>query len=284
MEQTDASAAWDEKQRLLALDSYQILDTPAEQSFDDVVRLTAQLLDTPIAAVNLIAEGRQWFKSEVGLGVRQMPLDDSICKHALFEESRMVVPDTLLDPRFSCNPLVTCGPGLRFYAGELLKTPEGVPLGTLCVLDVKPRPEGLTAQQEFALSTLARQIMNQMELRKQAHQQARLLEEHQRTSAELRRERDRAYQLFQGMDEGFVFLDSEFRIREISPGGLRMDGRTEQELVGRTHWEAWPGSIPSRMGQVLVGHARVPSRGRSGDVLPGHHETQGRRAQAARDR
>lgn len=242
MDQQVAKTAWNEEERLAVLDSYRVLDTPAERSFDDVVRLTAQLLQAPIAAVNLIARGRQWFKSEVGLGVREMPLDDSICRHALLEEDRMVVCDTLLDRRFSGNPLVTGGPELRFYAGELLKTPDGLPLGTLCVLDTRPRPDGITEQQAFALQTLARQIMTQLELRKQTHEQARLLEENKRTAAELRRERDRAYQLFQGMDEGYVFLDEQFRIREISPGGLRMDGRTEQELVGRTHWEAWPGS------------------------------------------
>jgi GAF domain-containing protein len=133
-----------ERERLAVLDSYGILDTPPEKAFDDVVKLASQLLEAPIAAVNLIADGRQWFKSELGLGTREMPLDDSICKFALLEERQLIVPDTLNDARFACNPLVTGAPGLRFYAGALLKTAGGVPLGTLCVLDLHPRPQGLT--------------------------------------------------------------------------------------------------------------------------------------------
>lgn len=145
---------WTEAERLAALDSYAILDTPPEQDFDDLVRLVAELLEAPMAAVNLIAEKRQWFKAEIGLGVREMPLDDSICSRMLLQRGELIVPDLLEDPRFSCNPLVNAGSGLRFYAGELLQTPDGLPLGTLCVLDTKPRPEGLTARQRFVLKTL----------------------------------------------------------------------------------------------------------------------------------
>ncbi len=160
------NSSWTEAERLAALRGYAVLDTSPEQDFDDLTRLTADLLGAPIAAVNLIDEGRQWFKAEIGLGLREMPLDDSICSRMLLERGELVVPDLLTDPRFDCNPLVTSGPGLRFYAGELLETPEGLPLGTLCVLDTKPRPEGLTEWQRFALRTLARQVMNQLNLRR----------------------------------------------------------------------------------------------------------------------
>lgn len=172
---TTSIATLDEEARLAVLDSYGILDTPPERSFDDVVRLVSQLLSAPIAAVNLIARGRQWFKSEIGLGVREMPLDDSICRFALLEEQQMIVPDTREDPRFRCNPLVTRDSGLRFYAGALLKTREGVPLGTLCVLDDKPRPQGLNEQEQFVLATLAHQIMSQIELRKAMAEQDALI-------------------------------------------------------------------------------------------------------------
>ena len=166
---------FDEGERLAVLDSYGILDTPPEKAFDDVVKLVSELLDVPIAAVNLIAQDRQWFKSEIGLGTREMPLDNSICKFALLEDQQLVVPDTLADARFSCNPLVARKPGLRFYAGQLLKTRDGIPLGTLCVLDLKPRPEGLTPQQAFVLSTMAHQIMSQIELRKALKEQQALI-------------------------------------------------------------------------------------------------------------
>jgi len=173
---TSNSANFDEDARLAVLDSFGILDTPPERSFDDVVRLVGQLLDAPIAAVNLIARDRQWFKSEIGLGTREMPLDHSICRHALLEHGQMIVPDTQDDPRFSCNPLVTAEGGLRFYAGAVLRTRDGVPLGTLCVLDKKPRPEGLTAQQQFMLTTMAHQVMSQIELRQALAEQASLNE------------------------------------------------------------------------------------------------------------
>jgi signal transduction histidine kinase/CheY-like chemotaxis protein len=173
---TSNSANFDEDARLAVLDSFGILDTPPERSFDDVVRLVSQLLDAPIAAVNLIARGRQWFKSEIGLGTREMPLDNSICRHALLQQEQMIVTDTQNDPRFSCNPLVTADGGLRFYAGAVLRTRDGVPLGTLCVLDKKPRPEGLTEQQQFMLTTMAHQVMSQIELRQALAEQESLNE------------------------------------------------------------------------------------------------------------
>ncbi|WP_071362475.1 hybrid sensor histidine kinase/response regulator [Massilia timonae] len=172
---TSSTATLDEEARLAVLDSYGILDTPPERSFDDVVRLVSQLLAAPIVAVNLIARGRQWFKSEIGLGMREMPLDDSICRFALLEEQQLIVPDTREDPRFRCNPLVTKDAGLRFYAGALLKTRDGVPLGTLCVLDDRPRPQGLSEQEQFVLATLAHQVMSQIELRKAMTEQEALI-------------------------------------------------------------------------------------------------------------
>jgi PAS domain S-box-containing protein len=176
---------WTEPERLAALHAYGILDTDPESAFDDLVVLTGQLLGAPIVAVNLIDAHRQWFKAEIGLGTREMPLDDSICKFVLLEQQRMVITDTRDDPRFNCNPLVTGTPGLRFYAGELLKSAEGLPLGTLCVLDTTPRPHGLTDLQAAALRTLAQQVMTQLELRKIVREQDKLLLAQQRMHSEL---------------------------------------------------------------------------------------------------
>ena len=153
-----------EAERLEALRSYGILDTPVESSFDDITRIASHVCQTPISVVNLIDQGRQWFKSEIGLGARQTPLDSSICAHAILEHSFLEVPDTTRDPRFDCNPLVTGAPHLRFYAGALLRTPDGLPLGTVCVLDYKPRK--LTPEQREVLAALARQVMSQMEFRR----------------------------------------------------------------------------------------------------------------------
>jgi PAS domain S-box-containing protein len=161
-----AELPWNEAERLSALHAYGILDTEPEEAFDDIVHLAARVCETPIAVVNLIAEGRQWFKAETGLGVRETPLDSSFCAHALLQDDGMVVPDATVDPRFSCNPLVTAQGGIRFYAGRLLVGRDGHPLGTLCVLDTRVRPEGLTSLQTETLAVLARQVMAQFELRR----------------------------------------------------------------------------------------------------------------------
>lgn len=153
-----------EAERLRALRSYGILDTPIEPSFDDITKIASYVCETPMSVINLIDEGRQWFKSEVGFGVRETPLDDSICAHAILEQSFLEVEDTEKDTRFNCNPLVTGIPHLRFYAGALLRTPDGLPLGTVCVLDTKPRV--LTPAQREVLAALARQVMAQMEFRR----------------------------------------------------------------------------------------------------------------------
>ena len=157
---------WAEPDRLAALLRYGILDTPPEPDFDHVTRVAALVCRAPIAVVNLIADTRQFFKSEVGLGVRETPLDTSFCAKAILQPGLTVVPDAREDPRFESNPLVTGEPGLRFYAGALLETPEGLPIGTVCVLDTEPRPDGLTGDQREILLALARQVMTHLELRR----------------------------------------------------------------------------------------------------------------------
>ena len=157
---------WDEADRLRALKQYGVLDTTPEASFDDIANLAARLCDAPMAAVSLVDAERQWFKAEVGLGVRETPRPLSFCAHAMLADAAMVVTDALEDPRFADNALVTGPPHIRFYAGHPLKTSDGVSLGALCVLDDKPRPEGLTELQTMALKTLADQVMTQLELRR----------------------------------------------------------------------------------------------------------------------
>jgi PAS domain S-box-containing protein len=163
---TAAPLPWIEAERLEALHAYGVLDTEPEQAFDDIVHLAARICEAPIAVVNLIDADRQWFKAETGLGVRQTPLETSFCAHALLQADGMVAPDATKDPRFDRNPLVTAAGGLRFYAGRLLKTPGGLPLGTLCVLDTRARPEGLSPLQAETLDVLAGQVMAQLELRR----------------------------------------------------------------------------------------------------------------------
>jgi two-component sensor histidine kinase len=170
---------WQESDRLAVLRSYRILDTPTEPVFDDLVRLAAQVCQTPMALITLIDDRRQWFKAELGLGLRETPLDLSICAKAILQPGLLVVRDTTQDPRFHDNPLVTGEPHLRFYAGALLATPGGLPLGTICVLDRVPRD--LSAEQAFALTTLAKQVMAQLELRRALAERDEVLAASRRT-------------------------------------------------------------------------------------------------------
>lgn len=182
----DMPVPWIESDRLSALQDYGILDTHTGGVFDDFVQIAAQVCGAPISVVNLIDETRQWFAAEIGLGIRETPLDVSICAHAILQPDVLVVPDLTEDPRFNGNPLVAGTPNLRFYAGALLETPTGLPLGTMCVLDTAPRPQGLTAHQTFTLRALARQVMAQLELRRAlAEKQLLVLEAHHRVKNSL---------------------------------------------------------------------------------------------------
>lgn len=153
-----------QQRRLAALRDFEILDTDPEQEFDEIVKLAAAACGTAISVVNFIDAERQWFKAETGLGVRETPLATSICAHVILQEEFVEIRDTLEDPRMQDNPLCCGEPGLRFYAGALLTTQEGLPLGTLCVLDYQPRE--LTALQRDTLRVLARQVMAMLEMRK----------------------------------------------------------------------------------------------------------------------
>ena len=156
--------------RLSTLREYAVMDTPPEQAMDDLTALAATICGVPIALISLIDEKRQWFKSRVGLELTETPLDVSFCVYALQQTDLLIVPDATKDPRFSGNPLVTGEVGVRFYAGAPLISPEGVVLGTLCVIDRVPRT--LTASQEEALRVLSRQVMAHLNLARQARELA----------------------------------------------------------------------------------------------------------------
>src|SRR5271155_3400168 len=152
-----------EPERLLELRRYQVLDTDPEEAFDAVTRLASQLTGAPLALVSLTDESRQWFKSRVGVTLAEIPRDWAPCAHVVFERRSIVCEDMRLDPRFADNPLVTGPPHVRFYAGMALVTPRGAILGTLAVMDTAPR--NLTEFQREALTLLAQQIVDQLELR-----------------------------------------------------------------------------------------------------------------------
>ena len=154
-----------EPERLAALREAGLLDTPPEQVFDDIVQLASEICDTPISLVSLVDEHRQWFKAKVGLAATETSRDVSFCAHAILQPKDLfIVPDAQRDPRFRQNQLVVGEPGIRFYAGMPLVTAAGHSLGTLCVIDRRPRE--LTPAQMDSLRRLARQLGTHLELRR----------------------------------------------------------------------------------------------------------------------
>jgi PAS domain S-box-containing protein len=155
-----------ESRRLNALESFRILDTGPEETFDDLTALAAQVCDAPVALISLVDRDRQWFKSACGFGEAQTPRDISVCTHAIVQDQPLYqVPDMGQDPRFADGPLVNGPEHFRFYAGAVLRTKGGEALGTLCVLDREARPGGLTVSQSKALQALVRQVMSLLDLR-----------------------------------------------------------------------------------------------------------------------
>ena len=153
-----------EIERLQTLVDYNVLDTPAETDFDEIVALASRICETQVSLVSLVDESRQWFKASHGTSLCESPRENAICDHALAHDDILEINDTLTDPRTADNTLIVTEHGMRFYAGVPLRAPNGLAIGTLCVLDNKPRV--LTDLQRQTLRTLANQVMTQLELRR----------------------------------------------------------------------------------------------------------------------
>lgn len=177
-------AAHDESARIDALLQYEILDTPAESGFDDITLLAAQLCDTPIAIITLLDEKRQWFKSHLGLEIRETPREIAFCAYTIIAKDVYVVEDAAQHPFFESNPMVTGDPHIRFYAGAPLITPEGHAVGTLSVIDRIPRT--LDTAQLHALQALSRNVVRLFELRRNIKKLACTIEERDRAEHALK--------------------------------------------------------------------------------------------------
>ena len=152
-----------EQKRLNALASYDILDTPAEESFDRITRITRELFHAPMSTIAFIDGHRQWFKSRQGVAKSETERAPALCNVTIQQRRPLIIEDTLADERFRENPFVVGDPRIRFYAGVPLTTPEGANIGTLCVMDTKPRHFG--AEQVALLNDMAQLILTGLELR-----------------------------------------------------------------------------------------------------------------------
>ncbi len=191
-----------ESERLAALRRYRILDTPPDAALDRITHLLATQFDMPIALVSLVDETRQWFKSRYGLDAPETPREVAFCAHAIMGKTPMMVPDARKDARFSNNPLVTDAPNIRFYCGAPLRTSDGHNLGTLCVVDTKPRT--LTDSQLGMLEDMATVVVELIELRHAASQ----VIQRERTSARAAKAQSR--------ERTEELLASEDRFRDIT--------------------------------------------------------------------
>jgi signal transduction histidine kinase len=220
----DAPLPVNETERLATLYGLNVLDSPPDKDFDDIVALAAAVCGVPMSLVSLIDTDRQWFKASVGTDLVETSRDLSFCAHAILGRDLLVVPDARQDPRFADNPAVAREGGVRFYAGAPLVTTDGYALGTLCVVDSRPRR--LDVEQLQALHALARQVTSQLELRRYAVALANTTARLQ----ELERRKDELAALVGGE------LRAPLRLMDAYLDGLGRTGHHDLEaadLVGR---------------------------------------------------
>lgn len=208
-------------QRVAALRGYGLLDTPPEQVYDDLAALAARVCQAPIGLITLVDADRQWFKARFGFDIVETPRDISFCAHTIAQEGAFVVPDACADPRFAKNPLVTGGPCIRFYAGVPLKTPEGLALGALCVIDRVPRT--LAPDHHEALLLLARHVQDQFEERRRSLNAVVALADNEALFR----------LLTQTASDAVVVLDRESLIRFANPAVGTVFGHPPETLVDR---------------------------------------------------
>ena len=221
-----------EKERQAALKRLKLLDTLPEKEFDDLTLIASQICNTPIAIISLVDDSRQWFKSITGLeGITGSSREIAFCAHAILQDNIFEIPDSREDERFKDNPFVTAkSNNIVFYAGAPLLSPDGYPIGTLCVIDHKPRT--LTPEQSRALASLSAQVQKLIELRVQATKmkEQMIALEYRKTALE-------------SLTEGIILIGKDTRVVDFNPAALQILGLTADELYGQpdnnTDWNTF---------------------------------------------
>ena len=259
-----------EKARLAALGRYDILDTPPEESFDRFTRLASSILGTPMSLISLVDTSRQWFKSATGLALQQTPRDHAFCAHTILSGDVLVVPDASRDRRFADNPLVVGAPNIRFYAAAPLTAPDGERIGTLCVLDDRPHPTGLTTAQVEQLRDLAGLVVTQLELRRRTtelQESRRLIDAHTastQASLDATQEREQRYRVLfhENPQPMWVYDLDTLAFLDVNTAAVVMYGYTREEFLARTILDIRPPDEVERT--RLAAHQVPPSVHRSG--------------------
>lgn len=218
-----------EEARLRLLRSLGVLDTPPEEDFDRITRVSAELLQVPITLVSLVDENRQWFKSKVGLEACETSRDIAFCAHALHVPDILLVEDASQDPRFNDNPLVTGAPHVRFYAGVPLRSDEGLVLGTLCAIDTRPRE--LKGTSLAAFRDLAKVVERDLLHRSVTHDMRMVWEDDRQAKV---RSELRFATVFQQTPTGKAIVDLQGRFNAVNPKLCAITGYTEAQLLERT--------------------------------------------------
>ncbi|GEM_PF-1851733 len=222
----------DERQRLDALNRYQILDTPRDQVFDDITHLAASVCNTQYAIIGFIDSHRHWIKSSFGIAINELPRDISFCTQALNTSNQLKVMETTTVGNNDCAPPLTIhSQPIRFYAGAKLITHDGYIIGTLCVFD--PQSLKLTEQQIASLEALARQVMMALELNFEHSRLAQLLGEYEQQARELKVTQEEYRSLVDTAQDMIFRTDSKGYLTFTNDGTVHLLGYTKEELKGK---------------------------------------------------
>ncbi len=231
---TSAPLSFDEEKRLNALKKYHILDTETEQEYEELVKLASELCEVPISLITLIDSNRQWFKARLGLDLPETPRTVAFCAHAILNDTLMTVEDATHDERFSDNPLVTAEPDIRFYAGMPLITPDGYKLGTLCVIDRKPRK--LSSLQKRGLEVLANQVVKLLELRLKNRELSELVQLQSKMLSVISHDVRGPLNSLQVLLEFIGSESNPEEIKEVLEDALKLIGNGRELLENMLHW------------------------------------------------